>query len=183
MEEYSTGPRSLEAALSELHDDILEHCPLLLQVFRRVCTEIHCERTHQKASDLRPESPVKRHVLEIEQYGKGTEAVDLKGKIGVNSKKSGYVPSTYAQSSLPVRKGATYVHNSTTSDVRSGSRNSNNSSIHENEHSTRGRGLNMTNNHNNNNNSSYNNGNTSNYNENRSTSRGRSGFVQQEWQT
>jgi hypothetical protein len=111
----STGGKALESALSELHDDIIEHCPLLLPVFRRVCTEIHCERTGQKSSDLRVESPVKRHVLEIEQYGKGQESVTLKGR------KSVYTPSTYTQASVQyVRKGPTYLNNTTSSSAGAG---------------------------------------------------------------
>jgi hypothetical protein len=111
----STGGKALESALSELHDDIIEHCPLLLPVFRRVCTEIHCERTGQKSSDLRVESPAKRHVLEIEQYGKGQESVTLKGR------KSVYTPSTYTQASVQyVRKGPTYLNNTTSSSAGAG---------------------------------------------------------------
>ena len=141
-EERSTDTRVLEAALTELHDDILEHCPLLLQVFRRVCTEIHCERTGQRSQDLRVESPLKRHVLEIEQgpmalesigtgsmsgsvlgSGSGQYSRGQRGTGGQGGKgKGGYVPSTYSASvgqsiSTNGTRGAEYVHERTSSGV------------------------------------------------------------------
>ena len=55
--------------LNDLHDNILERCPLLLPLLRKLTIEIHCERTNQRSCDLRVESPEKVHILEIQQTG------------------------------------------------------------------------------------------------------------------
>lgn len=58
--------------MCELHDSILERCPLLLPLFRKLTIEIHCERTNQRSCDLHVEPPAKVHVLEIQQYGRSS---------------------------------------------------------------------------------------------------------------
>ena len=55
--------------MNDLHDSILERCPLLLPLFRKLTVEIHCERTNQRSCDLRVESPERIHILEIQQSG------------------------------------------------------------------------------------------------------------------
>lgn len=113
--------------LYELHDRILERCPLLLPLFRKLTIEIHCERTNQRSCDFHVEPPVKVHVLEIQQDGRsstngsssgsnayGNSKGDVQESSGLDkiiglgqgqglgqrlARKHGYTPSTYAQSS------------------------------------------------------------------------------------
>lgn len=114
--------------MNDLHDSILERCPLLLPLFRKLTIEIHCERTNQRSCDLRVVSPERVHILEIQQSSShGNGNVNSNGNGSINGKgtvqdssgtdkklsgsglaqglgqrpvrKYGYTPSTYALSS------------------------------------------------------------------------------------